>query len=185
MKRRCLSTMYGVGLLRGMPGTYGSAVAALLALGILQLPLGYAWLALGTVLFTLVGTANASRYMRDRNTTHDPKEIVIDELAGQWLTYVVWFVWLACLTRDLSAAQRLLDTVVASPLFLPLFALGFVLFRFFDILKPWPISFADRRLKGGFGVMFDDLLAAIPAGTLLYVAYIFSPYITGTLEVNP
>jgi phosphatidylglycerophosphatase A len=182
MKRHCLSTMYGVGLIGIAPGTAGSLVAALIAYPILLLPYGYAWLTLGAVLFTLVGTANASRFMRDRNTTHDPKEIVIDELIGQWLTYSIWYGWLFLIAGNTNAAIRLLNSIAASPIYL---ALGFVLFRFFDILKPWPISLADRRIKGGFGVMFDDILAAIPAGTLLYLAYIFSPYVTGTLEVNP
>jgi phosphatidylglycerophosphatase A len=182
MKRHCLATMYGVGLIRGMPGTYGSAVAALLAYPILLLPFGYAWLALGAVLFTALGTASSSRFMRDRNTAHDPSEIVIDELVGQWFTYAVWYGWLFLISRDMHSAQRLLNDVAANPIYL---LLGFVLFRFFDILKPWPISFADRRVKGGFGVMFDDILAAIPAGTLLFVAYLFSPLLTGELEVNP
>jgi phosphatidylglycerophosphatase A len=174
--------MYGVGLIGIAPGTAGSLVAALIAYPILLLPYGYAWLTLGAVVFTLAGTANASRFMRDRNTTHDPKEIVIDELIGQWLTYSIWYGWLFLIAGNANAAMRLLSSIAASPIYL---ALGFALFRFFDILKPWPISLADRRIKGGFGVMFDDILAAIPAGTLLYLAYIFSPYVTGTLEVNP
>ena len=66
----------------------------------------------------------------------DPGFVVIDEVAGQWVV------------------------LLAVP-FNPLgWALGFVLFRLFDILKPWPVSWADRRIKGGFGIMLDDLLAA-------------------------
>jgi phosphatidylglycerophosphatase A len=45
---------------------------------------------------------------------------------------------------------------------------GFVLFRLADILKPWPVSWADREVKGGFGIMLDDLLAALYAGVILY-----------------
>jgi phosphatidylglycerophosphatase A len=182
MKRYCLSTMYGVGFVRGAPGTYGSLVAALMAYAILLLPFGYGWLTLGALLFTLLGTANANRFMRDRNTSHDPQEIVIDELVGQWLTYVVWFGWLYAIAGNAQAAQHLLMDMSASPVYL---VLGFLLFRLFDIVKPWPISWADRRIKGGFGVMFDDILAAIPAGTLLYVLYLCSPYVMGQLEVNP
>lgn len=182
MKRHCLSTMYGVGLVRFAPGTMGSLVAALIAYPILQLPYGYMVILAGAVLFTFVGTMNAARFMRDRNTTHDPKEIVIDELIGQWLTYGVWYGWLSVMTGNLQAAFNLLADIAGSPVYL---ALGFVLFRFFDILKPWPISWADKRIKGGFGVMFDDILAAIPAGTLLYVAYICSPFITGQMETMP
>ncbi len=183
MKRASLSTMYGVGLVGIAPGTCGSLVAALMAYPILLLPFGYLWLTGGVVLFTLLGTAHASRFMRDRNTTHDPKEIVIDELVGQWLTYVVWIACLAAISPSLQAAQRLISEVASSPLYL---AIGFALFRFFDILKPWPISWVDRRVKGGFGVMIDDIIAAIPAGLLLYAAQIFSPLLLGqTLEVNP
>jgi phosphatidylglycerophosphatase A len=174
--------MYGVGLVRIAPGTVGSLVAALLAYPLLLLPFGYAYLTVSAALLTLLGTANASRFMRDRNTAHDPSEIVIDELVGQWFTYSVWYGWLYAMAGNALAAQKLLAEMAHSPLFL---ALGFALFRVFDILKPWPISVADRRLKGGFGVMFDDVLAALPAGTLLYVAYLFSPYLKGHLEVYP
>lgn len=183
MKRHCLSTMYGVGLVGIAPGTFGSAVAALLAYPILMLPQGFAILTAGAIIFTLLGTANAARFMRDRNTTHDPKEIVIDELVGQWFTYVVWFACLFAISPSTDSAMRLLAEVSASPLYL---AIGFLLFRFFDILKPWPISLVDRRVKGGFGVMLDDIIAAIPAGLLLYATQLFSPLILGqTLEVNP
>jgi phosphatidylglycerophosphatase A len=182
MKQRSLATMYGIGLLRGMPGTYGSAVAALLAYPVLLLPYGSAWLIAGCLLITLLGTIQSTRFMRDRNTAHDPSEIVVDEWAGQWATYAVWFAWLFVMAGGGDNALRLLADFGAEPLYL---ALGFVLFRVFDILKPWPISLADRRLKGGFGVMFDDLLAGFAAGTLLALAYIFSPLFTGGLEVNP
>lgn len=183
MKRVCLSTMYGVGLTRIGPGTAGSLVAVLLAYPILLLPNGYFWLTVGALVFTFFGTINANKFMRDRNTSHDPQEIVIDELVGQWLTYSVWFGWLYAIAGNDSAARNLLADVSTSPLYI---GVGFVLFRIFDIIKPWPISWADRHIKGGFGVMFDDILAAIPAGTLLYVLYLFSPMLTGApLEVNP
>ena len=126
---------------------------------------------------------NANQFMRARNTTHDPQEIVIDELIGQWLTYSVWLGWLYAIAGNADTARHLLADVSTSPLYL---GLGFVLFRFFDILKPWPISWCDRHIKGGFGVMFDDIAAAIPAGTVLYLCYLFSPMLTGApLEVNP
>jgi len=48
--------------------------------------------------------------------------------------------------------------------------LGFVLFRIFDIIKPWPIKWADQKVQGGFGIMLDDVLAAVFAGALLLLA---------------
>lgn len=179
MSKCTLATMFGVGLMPKMPGTAGSLVAALIAYPVLLLPYGWAVLAAGAVLFTILGTKSSTRYMAAHSTAHDPSEIVVDELAGQWLTYTVWHLWLAGMAGSNFAALELLHDVSASPLYL---ALGFVWFRVFDILKPWPISWADRRMKGGFGVMFDDLLAAIPAGTVLYLLYLFSPLVFGHVE---
>ena len=71
--------------------------------------------------------------------------MVIDEVAGQWLT---------------------LAAVAATPIN---FAIGFVLFRFFDIVKPWPASRIDRHMHGGMGIMLDDIVAAIYAGAMLWV----------------
>lgn len=153
-----LATLYGAGLSPKAPGTVGSAVATLLAYPILMLTDGVWWLLAGVVVFTLLGTRSATAYMRDQQCAHDPGEVVVDELAGQWLTYGV-FVAVATFFPHVPAS------IVHSPFTL---FLGFLCFRVFDITKPWPISLADARVHGGFGVMFDDLLAAIPAGLLLY-----------------
>jgi len=181
MSKISLATLYGIGLIKRAPGTAGSAVAALMAWGLLQCPHGWALLAGGTLLFTLLGTFSADRYMKKHAIAHDPGEIIIDELAGQWLTYLIWYLMIAGASLQQHVTFSQLEVEVA-PHFI---ALGFVLFRVFDILKPWPISLADRRLQGGFGVMFDDMLAAIPAGILLYGAYVFWPLIFGTLESIP
>jgi phosphatidylglycerophosphatase A len=179
MSRYTLATLYGAGLSPLAPGTVGSLLAALLAFAILMLPYGWAVLAVGAALFTYLGTQSATHYMRAHTTAHDPKEIVVDELAGQWLTYSIWHGCLFAVAGSNAAGLELLHDVAASPLFL---ALGFVLFRFFDIVKPWPICLVDRTMKSGFGVMFDDLLAAIPAGLILYVAYLFSPLFLGAVD---
>lgn len=176
--RITLATMYGVGLTRVAPGTAGSAVAAILAFGILQAPFGWGMLFAGAILFSFLGTKSSTRYMATHRCEHDPSEIIIDELAGQWLTYSIWHGWLFIIAGSGPAAIQLLDNVAATPLFL---VAGFLLFRLFDILKPWPISWADRKVHGGFGVMLDDLIAAIPAGTALYALYLFSPLLTGTM----
>lgn len=75
--------------------------------------------------------------------THDSKEIVIDEVVG----YLVAFAWL--------------------PMTWMSFAAAFIVFRFFDILKPYPISVLDRRVQGGLGVVVDDLAAGLISNLIL------------------
>ena len=92
----------------------------------------------------VVGIWAAERYMAAVGI-HDPTAVVIDEIAGQWLTL--------CLVP--------LDPLA--------YAAGFFLFRVFDVLKPWPVSWLDRRVGGGFGVMIDDVAAALYAGGVLWL----------------
>ncbi len=135
-----LATLFGIGRFPYAPGTLASAVAIALAWLLAGLA-GQFVLIVATVLFAAIGTIAADRYVRATGIK-DPGACVIDELAGQWA---------ACCCAP--------HTVVA-------YALCFLLFRAFDIVKPWPIS-ALESLPGGFGVMADDLLAGILAGFLV------------------
>lgn len=138
---RLLATWFGSGLLPRAPGTWGS-LAALPPAGLLMWLGGPELLAIGVLLATLTGCWISTAYV---NTTgrEDPGEVVIDEVAGQWIPLVVLpfepLPWIA----------------------------AFVAFRFFDIAKPWPVSWADQRLSGGLGIMADDILAGIYAAVLL------------------
>ena len=132
---------FGAGLMPKAPGTWGTLVAIpiyFLALRIGGIP---AVLACAMVLFG-IGVWASSVTGRALGVA-DHGGIVIDEIA---------------------AFVLVLAFVPAGWLWL---ATAFVLFRIFDIVKPWPISYFDRTLKGGFGVMFDDLLAAIGAIAVL------------------
>lgn len=173
-----LATMFGIGNAKFAPGTLGSLAAAVLAWPVLKLPLGWIVLLAGVGIITILGTRASRMYMAAHENMHDPSAIVIDEWAGQWLTYSVWHLWLLFIAGTAEAAVPLLQAVSASPLHL---FYGFILFRFFDIMKPWPIRWADRTIKSGWGVMFDDLLAAVFAGTLLFAIYFFAPYLSGTM----
>lgn len=128
-----VATWFGAGLSPVMPGTVGSLAALPFAWAIAAWG-GWSALAAGAVLVFAVGLWAAGGYMA-LTGEHDPGPIVVDEVAGQWI---------ALLPASLAPAD---------------FIAGFVLFRLFDILKPWPISWADRRLPGAFGVMADDVLA--------------------------
>lgn len=174
---RDLATLYGIGYAPA-PGTVASLVSAVAAALLLQLPYGWALLALGAIASLRIGIKASTRHMREGGTSHDPSQIVIDELHGQWLTFTVWHLWMVALA-GFGSAVVLLENVAGQPIYL---ALGFVLFRFYDIIKPWPISLVDRRVKGGFGVMFDDLLAGVAAGTTLYAIHLFWPLLTGQMD---
>lgn len=173
-----IATLGPVGHVRKAPGTAGSLVALVVAYALLQCPYGMGILLLAALMVTALGVIVSDRYMRHFRSTHDPKEIVIDEVAGMWLTITIWHFWIIAMTGSWAAAQETLAQVGANPVFL---AIGFAWFRFFDILKPWPISLADRKVKGGIGVMLDDLLAALAAGTALYVIYLLWPLLTGDI----
>lgn len=146
---RALTTFFYVGKLRPAPGTWGSAAAVAVALLLHGLG-GFALLAAATVLVTLVGFWSIARDLETR-VEKDPSEIVIDEVAGQWL---------AMLAPSLGFTMAGLDSWNFP---WPGWVAAFVLFRLFDIWKPWLVGWADRK-GGAMGVMLDDLIAGVFAG---------------------
>jgi phosphatidylglycerophosphatase A len=136
-----LGTWFGAGFLPAMPGTWGSLAA---------LPLAWLIAARGGTIGLVIAAAAvfaagcwASGVICRSVGSQDPGAIVIDEVAAQCLVLAV------------------------TPPSLPAYAAGFVLFRIADIVKPWPVNWADRAIHGGFGVMLDDVLAAVYAGLAL------------------
>jgi len=137
---------FGSGAAPYAPGTFGTLAAV--PIYFLLLPLNL-WAYLAVVLaITLVGIWLCHITSRDLGV-HDHAGIVWDEIAG----YLI--------------------TMIAAPSGWQWAVVGFVLFRIFDIIKPWPIGWVDRRVHGGLGIMLDDVLAAIFAWVILQgVAYI-------------
>ena len=139
---RAIATLFGIGHAGFAPGTVGSIVS---------LPLAYliAWsggrfaLLLAAIIALAIGAWASELYARQVKS-FDPKECVVDELAGQWI---------AC---------------AFAPVALLAYAFAFALFRLFDIWKPWPIRKIEH-LHGGIGIMADDLVAAVFAGVVLAV----------------
>lgn len=132
-----VATWFGSGLAPVAPGTFGSAATFPPALAIAVAAGAPGLLAAAAVVFAL-GLWAAERYVRETGNP-DPKEVVIDEVAGQLLPLAV------------------------APLGLAPWLAAFLLFRVFDILKPWPCDYLDRTLHGGFGVMADDIAAGVYA----------------------
>jgi len=145
-----LALGFGAGLLKPAPGTWGTLVAIPLYLLAMQVISPSSMVYLGLIIVSFI----AGVYICGKTATdagvHDHGSIVWDEIVGFWITMLfVPVTW-----------QNI--------------ALGFALFRVFDIVKPWPIKLLDKHVHGGFGIMIDDVLAGIFAWVLLYLA---QPYI--------
>lgn len=153
---RVLSIFFGVGLLRPAPGTWGSAVAVILGL-LIDRYLGVFALLAATVAIIALGFWACERELRDRPGA-DPGEIVIDEVAGQWIALL--FPAFAFWNRGME------DWAFTA---YPGWVAAFVFFRLFDIWKPWLVGRADRR-DDPAGVMLDDLWAGVFAGLAVMAA---------------
>ena len=151
-----IATLGPVGQKLPAPGTAGSAVA--LVIGYLIYQHSYFAMLVATVMTVVIGVIAADAY-ENMSGKKDSSEIIIDEVAGQ-------FAVLLCVPK-----------FVEQPVIW--FVLAFILFRFFDILKIWPINKAEQ-IKGGVGVMADDIVAASWSGIILLILYQFlSPFIEG------
>jgi phosphatidylglycerophosphatase A len=140
-----IATLFGVGRFPFAPGTAASIVALPFAWLIATAggTYGRFWLLFAGLLVNAIGVWACELYSNETKVK-DPSECVIDEVAGQWI---------AC---------------AFAPTTLLAYAIAFVLFRLFDILKPWPASAAER-LPGGLGIMADDFVAGLMAGAIIAV----------------
>jgi phosphatidylglycerophosphatase A len=155
-----IATLGGVGHLRPAPGTWGSLAALALAAGLLAL--GGAWLLLGALLVVLpLGFWAAARVIAEGGDA-DPPSVVIDEVAGQWI---------ALLPVAVGAARADVSVFALWPGWLA----AFLLFRLFDVWKPWIVGRADRR-GDALGLMLDDVaagaLAALGLAVLAALAHL-------------
>ena len=145
-----LAAGFGSGLAPRAPGTFGS-IAALLPWWPLHF-LAPAWYWLAVAAACGVGVYACGRTAHELRT-HDHGAIVWDEFVGMWIA-------LAPLAGAAPGTPTQWLQVLA----------GFLLFRLFDIWKPWPISWFDRNVHGGFGIMLDDVAAGAAAGLALWAA---------------
>ncbi|HIF9172879.1 TPA: phosphatidylglycerophosphatase A [Photobacterium damselae] len=141
-----LATGFGSGLAPIVPGTVGTLAAIPLYWVLAQLP--FLLYLLAIVVAAIVGVTICQKTSDDMKV-HDHGSIVWDEFVGFWITMAI-------------APTISWQWILA----------GFILFRFFDMLKPWPISWLDKHVSGGFGIMIDDIVAGFMAMiSLWFVGY--------------
>ena len=150
------ATFFGVGLLPFAPGTWGSFAALILFFGFIYFQVSFFNFFFIFLLFSLVSIVICEIASKDL-LERDHKAIVIDEVAGAWLS----FLFIPALgIYNFSTSEWQKESYLAAIII-------FVLFRFFDILKPHPISMIDKKFKSGFGIVLDDLVAGVFAGLTL------------------
>ena len=153
---RLFITFFGTGLSPKAPGTVGSFAALLVGLLILEFfPMETLFML--TLAITVIGIFEINKYEKATGT-HDDKSIVIDEVAGMWIALM--FAISTAKTMNYAYAEEI--AIVGS----------FAAFRLFDIWKPSTIGTIDRKVKGGLGVMGDDILAGIAGGLLTIVVLV-------------
>lgn len=145
-----VATFFYVGYLRPAPGTWGSLAALIIAYGIVQYT-GVLGLSIATFLAFAIGWVAITTQI-SKTEIHDPPEIVIDEVVGQWVAVLPLAIWP-------------LDTGMS----FFYWALAFLIFRLLDIKKPGLIGWADRK-DTAFSVILDDVIAGLATATVVYLA---------------
>jgi phosphatidylglycerophosphatase A len=180
-------TCFYIGKIKFAPGTFGSLIAFPFVIFLLYIfaradyviPLRnysltesavitmFIFLFLVIILLFCLGIYFSNQYINEYKI-EDPKEIVIDELVGQMLV-ITLCMFSSVFIYSSSFVDKVNPTLLA---LLVSFIMPFILFRIFDIFKPWPINYIDDNVKGGLGVMLDDVVAAIFA-SIMHYAIIF------------
>jgi len=152
----------GSGLPRRAPGTWGTVGALIVAIPLLSL--GFVPFLMITILACFLGNAICGR-TSELMGGHDNPHIVWDEWAGMWLT-------LLPLSYMGIANGSFWQNIIQIPTIVAII-IAFILFRFFDIIKPPPIGWADKKVAGGLGIMLDDIIAGVMAAAVWVIIYTF------------
>jgi len=148
--KRLLASCFGLGWLPIAPGTWGSLPPAVVFALMRHFDLSPAFISILMAVLALAGSIICVKYAPASIAATgktDPSEVVVDEFAGQALTFVIITAVVSCPTWAAATG-------------------GFLLFRFFDIVKPWPIRKLEK-FPQGWGILADDLLAGVYAGIAL------------------
>ena len=155
-------TMLGLGKIKFIPGTIGSLATVIILYVIFHiLNVSSNFVLLGLVIIFICSFPAVSSYIKD-NENKDPSEIVIDELIGQAIPIFAYEIS--------HGTEKSSDEAII------FYCICFVLFRFFDIVKPFPVSFFDKNFKNSFGVIMDDVCAGLYVILSLICFMILSSY---------
>ncbi len=156
-------TMFGLGKIPKIPGTIGSlATVIILYIFFHVLDLSSNVILLGLIIIFVFSFSAVALHIKD-NENKDPKEIVIDELIGQSIPIYLYEIS--------HGSEKLPDEAII------FYGVCFVLFRFFDIAKPFPVSFFDKNFKNSFGVIMDDICAGFYVVLSLICFMVLSSYL--------
>ena len=148
-------TILGLGFFPFAPGTIGS-LAGLIFLVLLIQFLQPEILVILMIIVFFISWFLTERYVSQIDNKHDPSEVIIDELIGQWISLIP-LLYLYHIDFPITVVQTT-KLILAS----------FLLFRFFDIIKPWPINLIDRQVSS-FSIIFDDIIAGLFVVAAIYV----------------
>jgi len=140
-------TMFGVGKIKFAPGTFGSLVTTIILFYLFHsLNLSSSIILIGLIIIFIYSFYAVTSHIKD-SENKDPKEIVIDEFIGQSIPIYLYEI-------SHGTTKESGEAVIFYSLF-------FLLFRYFDIAKPFPVNFFDKNFKNSFGVIMDDICAGL------------------------
>ena len=156
-------TMFGLGKIPKIPGTFGSlATVILLYLFFHILNLSSSIILICLMIIFIYSFSAVANYIKDNNNK-DPKEVIIDEFIGQSIPIYLYEIS--------HGTEKSSDEAVI------FYSICFVLFRFFDIIKPFPVNFFDKKFKNSFGVIMDDVCAGFYVVLSLICFMVISSYV--------
>ena len=142
-----LVTMFGLGKIKFMPGTFGSLATTIFLFYLFHiLKISSDIILIGWLVIFVYSFYAVSTYTRD-DKNKDPGEIIIDEFLGQSIPIYLYEI-------SHGTTKESNEAIVY-------YALFFILFRYFDIMKPFPVNFFDKNFKNSFGVIMDDICAGL------------------------
>ena len=162
--------MFGIGRSKFAPGTLASLVTCLLYFPIFFYKPNFILVIIVFSIFSIYSIVLIEK-LEKKFLKKDPREIVVDEFVGQSIPIIVMYTTInitGAINNDWNSELVFLSVS---------FLIFFLLFRFFDILKPFPINVIDKKIKNGFGIVLDDVVAGIYTTLIYFIAY----YYYGTL----